>query len=78
MTKQKRALAQKAAMIKRQIDLVAGIPARPPRLYIGPIRASVLKADPTKYSTGPIRLCSPHGQPAKWCVVCAERRRNGQ
>jgi hypothetical protein len=65
--------AQRAALIKRQIELVAGIPLTPPRLYIGPTRTAVLRADPTKYTAEPIRLCQ-HGHPRKWCVVCAERR----
>jgi len=71
----KRALAQKTTMIKRQLDLVAGIPLTPPRLYIGTFRDMVLGTDPTKYSTGPMRLCREHGQPLKWCLVCVERRR---
>ena len=62
-----------AALIKRQLDLVAGYSAGPPRLYIGPVRDKVLRADPTKYSTGPIARCREHGWPAKWCVLCAAR-----
>jgi hypothetical protein len=65
---------QKAALIKRQLDLVAGIPLTPPRLYIGPARDKVLGTDPTKYYTGPIPRCRPHGQPLKWCLICAARR----
>jgi hypothetical protein len=71
----KRALAQKATLIKRQLSIVAGIPLTPPRLYLGPTRVMVRGEDPTKFSTGPLLLCRPHGQPLKWCVVCAERRK---
>ena len=73
----KRSLARKA-LIKRQLDLVGGIPVTPPRLYIGRDLAMVLRTDPTKYSTGPVQLCRPHGQPLKWCVVCAEWRKCGR
>ena len=62
-----------AQLIKQQLAQVAGIPLTPPRLYLGPTQVTVLKTDPTKYSTGPLLLCQ-HRQPAKWCVVCAERR----
>jgi len=73
----KRALTPKEALIKRQLKQVAGIPLTPPRLYIGPFRDRVLGTDPTKYYTGPVRLCREHGQPLKWCLVCAERQKRG-
>lgn len=53
---------QRAALIKRQLDLIAGISATPPKLFIGPTRTMVRGADPTKFSTGPIALCE-HQQP---------------
>lgn len=73
-TAKKRALTQKAALIKRQLNLVARISLTPPRLYIGPTRAMIRGADPTKYSTGPVPICRQHGHPLKWCIVCAVRR----
>jgi hypothetical protein len=71
----KRSLTAKEILIKRQLDLVAGIPLTPPCLYIGPFRDRVLGTDPTKYYTGPIPRCREHGQPLKWCLVCTERRK---
>jgi hypothetical protein len=68
----KRDLTPRAAMIKRQLDLLHRV-ASPPPLYIGPTRDKILGADPTKYTIAPIRLCQ-HGHPARWCVVCADRR----
>ena len=69
----KKRLSPKDFLIKRQLDQVAGIPLTPPRLYIGPFRDRVLGTDPTKYYVGAVRTCREHGQPLKWCLVCAER-----
>lgn len=66
--------AQRAALIKRELDRVAGYPTTPPRVYIAPTRTMIRGENPTTFSTGPLRLCQPHGQPAKWCLVCARQR----
>ncbi len=62
-----------AAKLKHH-NLIAGIPLKPPRVYIAPTPVTVRGEDPTKYSTGPVPLCQQHRQPLLWCLVCAERR----
>lgn len=61
---------------RKHHDLIAGIPLKPPRIYIAPTRIMGRGEDPTVYATGHVPLCQ-HRQPLLWCVVCAERRGRG-
>ena len=61
---------------RKHHDLIAGIPLKPPRVYVAPTRVRVRGEDPTTYSTGQTPLCR-HRQPLLWCVICAERQGRG-